>query len=104
MVDRVTVQTKVNNKTNLKKQFLGRRLTHLSGYPLQQEHSCPAIALSGHEARLHFVTPRAILDDLSSSQKSTAPGVAGGMKRNISFLVYSPFNDAGAASPLSLAY
>ena len=40
--------------------YITLRATNLSGHPLRQEHNRPGIALRRHEAKLHFLTLRAI--------------------------------------------
>ena len=50
----------MNNKTKSKNQLFGGQAPDSKGGRLQQESNCPGIALSEHEAELHFITLRAI--------------------------------------------
>ena len=56
---RETVQDKTINKTICKIQLFRRQVMDSPVGLLQRESYCPGIALSEHEAKLHFIAQRA---------------------------------------------
>ena len=58
-MDRKTVSDETNNKTICKIQFFGREIIDSSVGQLRRESHCPGVALSEHEAKLHFIALRA---------------------------------------------
>ena len=91
VMDLKNVEHETNNKKILKKSFYRCQACFLLEHLLPRECYCPGIALSEHEAKLHFITLRAILPRPSSSENTTAPELLFvSMKRSFTFSLYGP--------------
>ena len=58
--DTTREEDKTNSRKTLKKNFPSRQALQFWASQFQREHHCPRIALSEHEARLHFISLRTI--------------------------------------------
>ena len=74
VMDLKPVRDKTHNKTNPTNQFFGRQAPDSKGGLLRRESNCPGIALSENEAKLQFITLRAIYDSNRRRSQLTASG------------------------------